>query len=315
MHVPQPEVPADESNPRGFGESQWLVDFHDRLLRRANVRVADARPQAWFDTGKLSTQERHRDEALEWLEGQFSDDVGEIVLKDPRLAWFIGLWRSAALRCGVEAGYAVMLRPPAEVVGSKQKYYSGQVSEVSRAASWLNHMLHTERATRTSRRAFIQYADLLDDWTIPLYRLGEQFELDAIQSASAKDLRRIHDLIDPGLHRVHTTWDDVDVPKSLRVLIDETWHQLNRLNTDGAEEAEVHVALDQVRREYVQLYSEAEAMTQSTTLAARRKKQPERVGDEPATASAPTPPEAADPAPPAPETALRRARGLLGRRR
>ena len=52
VHVPQPEVPADESNPKGFGESQWIVDFHDRMLRRANVRVADARPQAWFDTGE-----------------------------------------------------------------------------------------------------------------------------------------------------------------------------------------------------------------------------------------------------------------------
>ena len=34
-HVPQPEVPADATNPRGFAESQWVVDFHTRLLASA----------------------------------------------------------------------------------------------------------------------------------------------------------------------------------------------------------------------------------------------------------------------------------------
>ena len=55
MHVPQPEVAADETNPKGFGEPQWVVDFHNELLRRCNVQVSDARPSAWYETGKLGT--------------------------------------------------------------------------------------------------------------------------------------------------------------------------------------------------------------------------------------------------------------------
>ena len=54
MHVPQPEVQADDTNPKGFGEPQWVVDFHDELLKRCNVQVSDARPSAWFESGKLS---------------------------------------------------------------------------------------------------------------------------------------------------------------------------------------------------------------------------------------------------------------------
>ena len=50
-HVPQPEVPADDTNPKGFAESQWVVDFHTKLLRRAKVQVSDARPAAWAETG------------------------------------------------------------------------------------------------------------------------------------------------------------------------------------------------------------------------------------------------------------------------
>jgi hypothetical protein len=311
MHVPQPEVAPDETNPKGFGESQWVVDFHDRLLRRANVRVADARPHAWLDTGRISTLEKPREESFAWLSAQFETGPDELVLKDPRMAWFLGLWRTAALRCGVEASYAVMLRPPTEVVGSKQTYYSAKVSAVSRAASWINHMLHTERATRGSRRAFVHYADLIDDWTIPLYGLGERFDLQAVKGATAKDLRRVHDFIDPDLRRVRTTWDDLDVPKSLQVLADETWSQLHELTRTDDEPAAVHAALDQIRLEYTGLYEEAEAMTESTALAARRKKPVPQAADEVAAEPAlvsPPPPTAA-----APEALNRRRRGL-GRR-
>ena len=45
MHVPQPEVIADSSNPKGFGEPQWAVELHDRLLSEAGVQVSDSRPE------------------------------------------------------------------------------------------------------------------------------------------------------------------------------------------------------------------------------------------------------------------------------
>ena len=55
MHVPPPEVKPDETNPKGFAESQWVVDVHSRLLKRSNVAVSDARPTAWFEAGKVNT--------------------------------------------------------------------------------------------------------------------------------------------------------------------------------------------------------------------------------------------------------------------
>jgi len=47
VHIPQPEVKADDTNPRGFGEPRWVVDFHTRLLREQRITVNDSRPQAW----------------------------------------------------------------------------------------------------------------------------------------------------------------------------------------------------------------------------------------------------------------------------
>ncbi|CAI9405934.1 sulfotransferase family protein [Nocardioides sp. T2.26MG-1] len=275
MHVPQPEVMADESNPKGFGEPQWVVDFHDELLKRCNVQVSDARPSAWFQAGKLSAFDPLRSRLTEWLETQFSDGGPELVVKDPRLAWFLGLWRAAALRCDAEPAYVTMLRPVTEVVGSKQRYYSAKAGEVQRAAAWVNMMLHTERSTRGSARRFVRYDDMLKDWTIPVFGIGQAFDIDAVKSATANDIRRVHQFIDPSLRRVQLTWDDVEVPGRLRELAEETWRHLDRLADEDGDTPEVHDRLDELRTAYAGLYDEAEAIAQSTAVAARRQGQAE----------------------------------------
>ena len=93
--VPKPEVPADPTNPRGFAESQWVVDFHTRLLKEARVQTADARPAAWAEMARVSLDDTTRAELRAWLGEQFArgDDV---IIKDPRLSWFLPLWRSCA---------------------------------------------------------------------------------------------------------------------------------------------------------------------------------------------------------------------------
>jgi hypothetical protein len=275
MHVPQPEVVADETNPKGFGEPQWVVDLHAELLQRCNVAVADARPGAWFEAGRLANIERLRTRLHTWLEEQFAEVVAsegapEIVIKDPRLAWFLGLWRSAALRCEAAPAYVTMLRPVTEVVGSKQRYYSTRFGEIDRTAAWVNMMLHTERATRGSARAYVRYEDLLKDWTIPLFGVGQRFDLFTVKSASANDIRRVHQFIDPGLRRVQLTWDDIEVPPRLRDIAEESWQALNKLADDGGDRPDVHATLDQMRAAYAQFYEEAEAIASSSALAARR---------------------------------------------
>ena len=278
MHVPQPEVGADATNPKGFGEPQWIVEFHERLLNRVRVQTADARPQAWFDTQRPAMRELFRNELFEWLEGQFQEAEGkngsratsELVIKDPRLVWFLGMWRGAAIRCRATPTYITMLRPVTEVVGSKQRYYAGKQDEVSRTAGWVNVMLHTERATRDAERAFVRYADLLDDWTVPVFELGERLHYAGVQRASAQDLRKVHSFIDPSLRRVQLTWDDVVVPARLREIAEESWQALDRLADKDGDTPELRATLDQLREAYVEYYTEAELVTQSTAASARQ---------------------------------------------
>ena len=281
LHVPQPEVDADETNPKGFGEPRWAVDHHDRLLKEALVQVSDARPEAWFETGRVSTREPERIRTAEWLESHFTADTGhsELVVKDPRLSWFLGLWRVAAIRTGATPVFATMLRPPAEVVGSKQAYYANKLGSAHLVASWLNMLLHTERATRVGvdgaavagGRVFVRYGDLLDDWVKTTMSVAETLQLQHVLHCDSEQIRDGHRFVDPGLRRMQQTLDDLELPPRLHELTAATWDELNKLADPGGDTPAVHAALDELREAYVDLYEESAAISRSSVVAAEQR--------------------------------------------
>ena len=52
------------------------------------------------------------------------------MIKDPRLSWFLPLWRRCAESLGVAPRFVTMLRHPAAVVDSKQRWYGGWQGDV-----------------------------------------------------------------------------------------------------------------------------------------------------------------------------------------
>ena len=101
---------------------------------------------AWFETGKASASGITRARLTDWLGPQFKEPGSPSwarsrpstswCIKDPRLAWFLGLWKSAALRCDAQPSYVTMLRHVTEVVGSKKRYYApGQTGARSARSS------------------------------------------------------------------------------------------------------------------------------------------------------------------------------------
>jgi hypothetical protein len=271
FHVPQPEVPADSTNPRGFAESQWVVDFHTRLLRQAGVQVSDARPSAWSHVADLSLDDRVADELRKWLGGQFKQS-DHLIIKDPRLSWFLPLWRRCAEDLKVSPGFATVLRHPAAVVDSKQRSYGGWQGDVSRTAGWLNQTLFTERATREGPRVLVRYEDLLEDWTSSVARVGDLLDLQVIRDAPAASIVRVHDFVDRGLSRSRATWDDFDIPVALREQVDQTWEMVSRIAEGKDDERAFDEQLDAIRAAYIRLYEDAEAIAQSSLGAAPRGK-------------------------------------------
>jgi hypothetical protein len=270
FHVPQPEVAADPTNPRGFAESKWVVDFHSGLLERAGVLVADARPAAWAHAARIGLDESVHNQLRTWLAGEFRS-ADHVIIKDPRLSWFLPIWRRCAEEIGVAPKFATVLRHPAAVVDSKQRSYGTWQGDVERTAGWINQVLFTERATRDGPRIFVKYQDLLDDWTRQIGRAGDILDLAVIRDVPAATIVQTHDFIDRSLSRSRETWDDFEVPEALRDLADEVWELATHLvDVDGDGQSELTDRLDAARAAYIRVYEDAEAIAQSSITAARR---------------------------------------------
>lgn len=270
FRIPQPEVAADETNPRGFGEPQWVVDFHTAQLSQARVQVTDARPGAWAQAGRRCYDARARDTLRTWLRREFA--YGDHVLvKDPRLLWFIPLWRQCAEDLGADVRFVTMLRHPAEVVRSKERWYDAASNPAHRLAGWVNTMLYTERATRGQRRAYVRFGELLDDWALSVATVGETLGLDVLQHCSTQEMRDASAVIDPGLYRSTGDLDGIAAPHELRAFAQRTWEVLLELaDADGADATAARHRLDQLRDEYVAYYDRVEAVAYSSILAAHR---------------------------------------------
>ncbi|MBW3594577.1 MAG: sulfotransferase family protein [Actinobacteria bacterium] len=269
-HVPQPEVEADNTNPRGFGEPQWVVDFHTRLLARAKVQTADARPVAWSATATASLDRGVEKELQTWLAREF-DLSDYVVIKDPRILWFLPLWTTVGNHLDVGVRYATVLRHPSEVIKSKIAYYGDQLNPSNRTAGWINTMLYTERATRSGIRTFLKYEDLLNDWTVEIAKVGSALDLPMLDQVPASHIREASQLVDPSLRRSQTDWETLGVHEPVAQFAEETWKVLDRLaTTEDVYDPSLQQELDALRDRYVDFYDLIEATAYSSILAARR---------------------------------------------
>ena len=281
FQVPQPEVEADDTNPRGFNEPRWVVDFHTRQLKRFRVTTIDSRPAAFAATSKTAADDAVVAELRSWLEVQFVG-ASRVVVKDPRISWFLPLWRRCAADLAVTPSCATMLRPPTEVLGSARQWYGSWQNDASRAAGWVNIMLRTEQQTRDSARVFVRYDALIADWRAQLARVGEQLGIAGLDAVDAAAAERIGEFIDPQLRRQTPGWGDLAVPASVRDLVDRVWEALLPLADGGGD----LLALDALRAEYEGLYADAEAVAQSSIRAEKSRTRPKPAKQTPAVPTA-----------------------------
>jgi hypothetical protein len=273
FHIPQPEINADETNPRGFGEPAWVVGFHQRLMRRLRVTVFDARPRAWELTDAAADDPERRGELRAWLKGEL-DQADAVVVKDPRVGWFLPLWTGCARDVGAPAAFVCTLRHPAEILASARKWYGDWQTDASRAAAWLNVMLETERKTREMPRAFVRYEDLLADWERELRRTGEALGDPLLSGIDRSRFPAVDEFVDPSLHRQRRGWEGLEVPDRVREMAERVWGEFQPLAGAGGDTPELRATLDAEHSLYAELYREAEAIAQSSVTAVKpRKKQ------------------------------------------
>ena len=268
LHVPQPEMPADESNPRGFYEPAWVVEFHKRLLNSVPARTNDARPAAAQQIREAAATPEVREELCTWLAEQAAivGPGGQMVVKDPRAFWVHELWTDVAADLGIELSYLTMLRHPAEVVASRETHYLSNQTDAFRRtrqtanlAGWVNSAIESELATRGRPRTFVRYTDLLADWRAALAQAQQQIGMTFNTDLASREHHDVDDFIDVKLRRARVTWDGVETIPQLQELAVESWDAVNALVDAPYDEAAI-AALEAARPRYGALHDFAEAI-------------------------------------------------------
>jgi hypothetical protein len=264
LEVPGESIKGNTTNPSGFYEPRWVVDFHKEFLAATDVADLDTSPKALQRIGAATSSSEVHDRLRSWLAERLETQP-RLVIKDPRAVWFHALWASTCQDLGVEPGYVTMLRHPAEVAGSRQLHYQkAQVEDdrrkqVARIAGWINAALTAEQVTEGTPRNFVRYTDLVADWRSIITRIAETQHLD-LQPGVDVSPHPVDAFIDPELHRVKSDWDAVGVPSWLSELGERTWTALTALADDGDTDAN-RAAVAEVRRAQAELIDTAEAMT------------------------------------------------------
>lgn len=259
--VPQ-AIKGNETNPLGFFEPRWVVNFHRQLLQRTGVRTLDTDPQVLERLSGALSEEKNRDEVRDWLAPRL-EQHGRLVIKDPRMVWFRDLWVAAAQDLGVDPRFVVMLRHPAEVSASRSNYYDAD--EIPAVAGWINVALMTEQLTAGSPRRFVHYPNLTADWRTELARLRDDLGL-VLDPAPEERPHPVDEFIDPKLRRMKPGWEDSSVPPYLQELGDRTFDVLGDLAEHGDSAAADDLAerLQALRAEYSRIHSDALALVAPT---------------------------------------------------
>ncbi|MGN6129724.1 MAG: sulfotransferase family protein [Nocardioidaceae bacterium] len=272
VHVPGPHLDANESNPRGFYESRWSVEFHNRLLKRANVGSSDGRPEA-LSLVADAVRDRERDSLAGWLE-ESTEGHALSAVKDPRATWALGLWSEVAAARDVDLRFVTMLRHPAEVVGSRATHYAAGTRAlgergfaVKNLAGWVNAALVTERQTRGRARGFVRYDDLLSDWRTVTAGLAHDLDVDLGAAPTSAAPHPVDSFIDPMLSRHRLAWEDVDVPTALAELAQQVWEACSGLADSHGEDPKEERRLDRAQEAYTRLYRDAQQLAHDFTAA------------------------------------------------
>ena len=242
--IPGDLLPPQADNAKGYFENQRVVAFNDALLQDLGSRWDD--PLPLDDDCFRSPVARAAVGALAAL---LRDEFGGhplVLVKDPRLCRLLPVWIEALQQVGREIVAVLPWRYPLEVAASLQRRNALPVAHA--LALWLQHTLAAERASRTLRRCFVSYDDVLQDWQAVVRKLAG-----ALGLAWPRDINHATPEISEFLSReLRHHWSPptaLPAADALHRLCTQAWNAVTRLSGDSSD-ATTLAMLDAVGREF-----------------------------------------------------------------
>lgn len=152
--------PVKDNNEAGFWESMDAYYLNDEILAGAGSRWDDWRRfnPAWV---RSPAKQAFKARVLALLERDFAGS-SLFVLKDPRICRLLPFWLEVLADFDAEAKCVLPIRNPLEVAASLRR--RDGFSPVKSYMLWLRHVLDAERGSRGTKRAFVTYESMLEDW-------------------------------------------------------------------------------------------------------------------------------------------------------
>jgi hypothetical protein len=126
-------VPVGEQNPDGAYEDKFVFEAISKLMLELGATPNMPMPQGWLETPAARAC---INALIEKVDAELQRDGGPWVLKEPRSALLIPLWRKVFNRTRVAPKYVLTLRDPKNVCVSSLKQY-GQSIDITELM-WLN---------------------------------------------------------------------------------------------------------------------------------------------------------------------------------
>jgi hypothetical protein len=169
----------NDYNPRGYWEDLNLYDLNEQLLAALSHRWDTVAPITAEDLARpevLSLKRR----AVEMLAAKL-ERAECFGLKDPRLCRLLGFWQPVFDELQVGVRYVITTRNPVNVAESIRA--RDGFEPLKSYLLWLGHVVPAVRQTRSQRRVFVSYDQLVDEPGGVLRRVAEALGLDLRESA------------------------------------------------------------------------------------------------------------------------------------
>lgn len=185
---------GDSGNPLGYFEPSATHRINGAILHRHGSSATDPSLRVQEDV-VFGVDEKARCIASisEFLSTLPTAPV--VVIKDLHVTLLSDIWFEATRQAGFDIAVVNSVRHPQEAISSFAA--RRQVSLELAAALWLKFNLLSERHTRAIPRVFVEYADLLENWSREIKRVSATLKLNlntndenAVEEFLRQDLRR-----------------------------------------------------------------------------------------------------------------------------
>ena len=247
--LPSNLIPPHPCNPKGYWESQEIVNINREILVSAGATLEEWRGDEWraFDSRWYASAgaKPFRERAQAVLAKEFGNSR-LFVLKDPRICRLLPFWIEALESFGAPPFVVCPVRNPLDVAESLEK--RDGIPHAIGLLMWLQHVLAAEAASRSVGRLFLRYDNLLLKPQSTMEQLRVALNTPFPEAASGDGVS-IDEHVFPSLrHHRHDDAEVLDDP-GLSEWIRRSFEILNRWTRNGEATGD-RATLDRIRASF-----------------------------------------------------------------